>query len=264
MENHLEYLGLILASVAAGGINAIAGGGTLLTFPALFALLGMSDPAAVTANATSTVALFPASLAATYGYRQELLAMTRWARILLVPSLVGGLAGSLAVVALPDSSFATLVPWLILLAALLFALQPQISRWTAIGRPHATDRRMIAAAMLFQLGVAIYGGYFGAGIGILMLSALALMGMSNIHEMNALKCLLAACINGVAVVVFVVMQAVNWPLAFIMAISAIAGAYGAARVARRLDTTLVRRFVVAIGFALATYYFYRQLTGSSA
>ena len=144
-----DYVILCLAAAVVGAINAIAGGGTLLTFPALFAALGTSPEAAVIANATSTVALMPGSLAALAGYRREIQQERHWARALLVPSLIGGFVGSLLVVLLPDELFKTAVPWLILTAALLFALQPQIARWTGIGKPHPTlhSRRLIAGGL---------------------------------------------------------------------------------------------------------------------
>ena len=255
-----DYFILCLAALLGGAINAIAGGGTLLTFPALFAALGSSGAAAVMANATSTVSLVPGSLAALFGYRREIRQERHWAALLLIPSLLGGLAGSLLVVALPGESFKAAVPWLILTAALLFLLQPQIARWTGIGQSHAGphSRRLQLAAIAFQFAVAVYGGYFGAGIGILMLSSLAMLGLGDIHRMNAVKTLLASIINGTSVVVFVATGNVHYPYALAMAISASIGGYLGARLARRLDRTLVRGLVVAIGFLLAAYYFYRQ------
>jgi uncharacterized membrane protein YfcA len=257
MPDWTTYLLLLAAAVGGGAVNAIAGGGTLLTFPALFSALGTTASAAVIANATSTVALVPGSAAAMWGYRRELRGVATWAWLLLAPSLLGGLIGSLLVARLPPEMFETLVPWLILTAALLFALQPHVSRWLGIGL-HArlfTPRRAAAVALL-QLLIAVYGGYFGAGIGILMLSGLALMGLSNIHAMNGLKTLLNVAINGISVAVFVASGLVHWPLALSMAAASMVGGYGAARIARRLDRDLVRGIVVVIGFGLAAYYFY--------
>ena len=260
MDDFFHYASLCAAAAAGGAINSIAGGGTLLTFPSLFAVLGGNDDAAVIANATSTVALFPGALAGMAGYRRELAETPRWTLLLVIPSLIGGFCGSRLVTWLPSHTFNVLVPWLILAAAILFWLQPQIARRIGIGKDHApATRRAIAAAIGFQLMVAVYGGYFGAGIGILMLSALAMMGFSDIHRMNALKTMLNACINGVAVVVFIAGHKVNWPIALMMAVAAIAGGYFGAHFARRLDRNLVRRAVVVIGFALAGYYFYGQL-----
>jgi uncharacterized membrane protein YfcA len=255
-----EYLMLCVAAVLGGAVNSIAGGGTLLTFPALFAALGSSGPAAVVANATSTVALVPGSVAALYGYRHEIQQERYWAGLLLIPSLVGGLLGTLLVVALPPDWFKAAVPWLILAAALLFALQPSIARWTGIGRPHegGFSRKLIVGASVFQWLVATYGGYFGAGIGILMLSALAMLGLSDIHRMNAVKTLLASLINGMSALIFIITGNVNWPYALGMAVASSIGGFGGAYVARRIDRRVVRAGVVAIGFGLAGYYFYKQ------
>jgi uncharacterized membrane protein YfcA len=255
-----EYGMLCLAAALGGAVNAIAGGGTLLTFPALFAALGSSPEAAVVANATSTVALVPGSIAALYGYRREIQQERYWAGLLLAPSLIGGLLGTLLVLASP-SAFKAAVPWLILTAAALFALQPQISRWTGIGaqpQQEGFSRRLIVGANVFQFCVALYGGYFGAGIGILMLSALAMLGLSDIHRMNAVKTLLASLINGMSALVFMVTGNVHWPYALAMAIASSIGGYIGAHTARRIDRRLVRAGVVSIGFGLAGYYFYRQ------
>ncbi|HEX4130301.1 MAG TPA: sulfite exporter TauE/SafE family protein [Pirellulales bacterium] len=264
-----EYLLLCAVAAVAGAINSVAGGGTLLTFPALQAALaaaagtiaGVESPAeaAVVANATSTVALVPASLAALGGYRQEFVAVRRWALWLVAPSFVGGAIGSLLLTNLPAETFAVLIPWLILVAATLFALQPAIARWTGIGNPHdEPSGTVLATIIVFQTLVAVYGGYFGAGIGILMLSSLAFMGLADIHSMNALKNLLGTCINGTAVVVFVAAGKVYWPLAIAMAVASTLGGYASARVARRMNRNVVRWIVATIGFSLATYYFARR------
>lgn len=261
-----DYCILCLAAGIAGAINSVAGGGTLVSFPALLAVLARRDQslavASVVANATSTVALFPASLAAIWGYRREVQAAWNWIWILTLPSLVGGYVGGRLLTTLPEEWFLWLVPWLILVAALLFTLQPLIGRLTGIGRPHSQpNRRMLAGVIAFQFGVAVYGGYFGAGIGILMLSALAMMGMSDIHVMNGLKSWLGSCINGVAVAVFIAGGRVDWPLALVMAVAGAVGGYAGASIARKLNRNLVRRLVVVIAFSLAAVFFYRQWTG---
>jgi uncharacterized membrane protein YfcA len=242
------YLGLALAAVGAGAVNSMAGGGTLLTFSALLA----ANVASVVANATSTVALVPASLAGAWGYRHDLRTVRRWVPLLTVPSLAGGLVGSLLVALLDQSYFDALVPWLILTAALLFLFQPILTRPTSQAAPKAG---IVAAVVCFQFLVAVYGGYFGAGIGILMLSSLGMMGLSDIHAMNGLKNFLAFCINGVSVAVFVVSGLVRWELVAVMMPAAIAGSYVGARLVRRLDRGVVRWMVIAIGFGLAAYYF---------
>jgi len=251
---------LCLAALAAGAVNAVAGGGTLLTFPTLYVVLGTTAEAARLANCTSTVALVPGALASAWGYRSELGAARRWLIWLTPPSLLGGLAGSALLTELSPDTFKVLVPWLILTAALLFALQPQVSRWTGIGQSHALpSRKTMVAIAAFQFLVSVYGGYFGAGIGILMLSALAMMGLSDIHVMNALKTVLNMFINGVSVVWFIWRGDVEWRYASMMAVAAIIGGYCGARIARRLDRNLVRKGVVAIGFTLAACEFYRQV-----
>ncbi len=163
---------------------------------------------------------------------------------------------------LPAETFAILVPWLILSATLIFLLQPQIAAWTGIGRPHSSPSGWcVAGVMVFQFFVAVYGGYFGAGIGILMLSALAIMGLSDIHAMNALKTLLATAINAVAIVVFSIAGTVSWPHAVPMIMAGMVGGYLGASVARKLNRELVRRIVVVIGFVLSAIYFYEQWKG---
>ncbi len=250
----LQYLILCLCAAAAGGVNAVAGGGTLLTFPSLMQFLGPT--AAVMANATSTVALFPASLSSIYAYRDDLRPLRHWITLLAAPSLLGGLVGALLLTRLPKEWFAAAVPWLIFTAALLFALQPLIARWIGIGKPHEVPKTgALAAIMAFQFCVAIYGGYFGAGIGILMLSALAMIGLTDIHAMNGLKAVLGSLINGVAVAIFIWDGQVHWTLAAMMCLSSSLGAYGTARIARKLNRNVIRWCVIAIGFTLAAYYF---------
>jgi uncharacterized membrane protein YfcA len=261
MSAILDDLTLGLAAAMGGAVNSVAGGGTLLTFPALMAAFGAAPNAAVAANATSTVALLPGSIAGMAGYRRELEHAPRWSWLLLLPSFAGGFVGASMVIVWPKA-FTALVPWLILIAAALFWLQPRIAVLAGIGSgPSRATPRKIAAAIAFQTLVAVYGGYFGAGIGILMLSALAMMGLGDIHHMNGLKTLLASAINFVAAAIFIAQDQVDWPFALSMAVAAIVGGYLSARIARRLDRNLVRRVVVAIGFSLAGYYFYRQLGG---
>lgn len=247
---------LCLAAALGGAVNSVAGGGTLLTFPALTLVLGPTGPAVVTANATSTVALFPGSVASIWGYRRELSGMLPWIKPLILPSLIGAAIGTELVVLRDPNEFKTLVPWLILTATTLFLLQPVISRWTGIGKPHATPTLWARAGIIaFQFLIALYGGYFGAGIGILMLSALALMGISDIHKMNGVKTLLASTINGVSVGLFIWNGNVNWSLAGPMIASSIMGGYVGASVARRLNKNLVRYTVIAIGMVLSACYF---------
>ncbi len=239
---------LTASALGAGVMNAFAGGGTILTFPAL---LLTGEPALV-ANATSTVALLPGAAASMAGYRREVAEHREWLATLLLPSLLGGLVGSVLVLATPEKSFERLAPFLILFATLLFLLQSAVSR--VIGGGGGEGRRSpgrLAAVWLFQFGVAVYGGYFGAGIGILMLAALGFLGLSDIHAMNGLKNFFGICINVVAAGYFVARGFVDWPAAGIMAVASVAGGYGGARLARRLGRRKARAAVVVIGFAVA-------------
>ena len=184
--------------------------------------------------------------------------MRRWALLLAAPSFAGGLIGSALVVAWPES-FKMAVPWLILSAALLFALQPAVAHLTGLGRPRAQiSWQSMLGAVVLQFVIAIYGGYFGAGAGILMLTSLGVMGLSDIHEMNALKAVLGTIINATTIIVFVGSGAVDWPFAGAMAGAGVAGGYAGARMARRMNRRLVRWMVVGIGLVLASYYFWRQ------
>jgi len=252
------YFWLAAAAFAAGIVNSIAGGGTLLTFPALLSSLPPIPTSAVVANGTSTVALVPGSVSAVWGFRRDLASIHRWIPVLVPPSIVGGLLGSLLVTRLPARYFDAMVPWLILTAALLFLFQPLLAQRAAADDKHTAGTATVAAVVVLQFFVAIYGGYFGAGIGILMLSALGMMGLSDIHAMNCLKNLLAACINGMSVIVFAAEGVVRWDLAAVMAPAAIVGAYAGSRVAQRIDRRIVRAIVVAIGFGLAGRYFYQR------
>ncbi|MCZ2340329.1 MAG: sulfite exporter TauE/SafE family protein [Bacteroidales bacterium] len=250
------YVPLFAAAFMAGIMNAVAGGGTLITFPTLIAALAMfGDEAAAIANATSTLALLPGSLAGAWGYRAELATNRRFVVRMIGPSIAGGLIGSLLLAGYPEA-FEALVPWLVLSAAILFLIQPPlvrlVRRWQNSEEP---GTGLLVGLMVFQFFVAVYGGYFGAGIGILMLTALGFMGVGNIHHMNGIKTVLAGAINAVTVVVVVAAGMIYWPYAGVMAVASILGGYAGARVARRLPPVVVRVVVVVIGFGLAAYYF---------
>lgn len=240
------------AAFLAGAINSVAGGGTLVSFPTLI-WLGLNS---VTANATSTVAIWPGTVGSTWGYRRELRKAEPRFRILIVPSLVGGLSGALLLRWTSPSTFDRMVPWLILFATLLFTAQDPVQRMlkTAETKGRHTTNWMIGA-ILFQFAVGIYGGYFGAGIGILMLAALSILGLTDIHEMNSLKVVFGGTINGIAAVYFVWAGMVQWSYVLIMAVAAITGGYGGAGAARRIGRTWVRRIVIAIGFGMAISLF---------
>jgi uncharacterized membrane protein YfcA len=220
----------------------------------------------VVANATSTIGLWPGALAAAWAYRGEREGQPPFTRWLVVPSVAGALVGAWLVVVLPPEWFAAIVPWLILVAAVLFALQPQIvglaARLRGASGAHAGSeaRVNLPAACILQFLVAVYGGYFGAGIGILMLAMLGLLGLGDIHRLNAVKNVLGTVVNGVAAIFFAVgsfagSHAVSWPHAAVMAASAVGGGLAGAFIARRLPARIVRRAVALIAFALAGYYF---------
>jgi uncharacterized membrane protein YfcA len=240
------------AAFLAGAINSVAGGGTLVSFPTLI-WLGLNS---VTANATSTVAIWPGTVGSTWGYRRELRKAEPRFRILIFPSLIGGLAGALLLRWTPSETFDRMVPFLILFATLLFTAQETVQRMLKTAETsgrHTT--RWLVGAILFQLAVGIYGGYFGAGIGILMLAALSILGLTDIHEMNSLKVVFGGTINGIAAVYFVWAGMVEWSYVLLMAVAAITGGYGGAGAARRIGRIWVRRIVIAIGFGMAISLF---------
>jgi uncharacterized membrane protein YfcA len=242
---------VILAAALGGAINSIAGGGTLLTFPAIVGL-GLSP---LVANATSTVALWPAALGSMWGYRSELAGARTWALWFALPSLLGGALGAWLLLHTSSESFARLVPFLVLGATVLFAVQPRLMRWKRTEELETTEGAGPALArppvlfLLYQFLVGVYGGYFGAGIGILMLAALGFMGLRNIHQMNGLKNWGGLCINAVAAGMFAFSGIVNWPVALGMAVGGLLGGYGGARAARHVSQKHVRLGIVVVGFA---------------
>ena len=239
----------------AGAINSVAGGGTLLSFPTLI-WLGLNS---VTANATSTVAIWPGTVGSIWGYRRELRDAEARFRILIVPSLIGGLAGALLLRSTSSATFDRLVPYLILFATILLGAQEPVQRLlkTAHTERHSSTQWLVGA-IVFQFLVGVYGGYFGAGIGILMLAALGILGLKDIHEMNSLKVVFGGSINGIAALYFIWTGMVYWPDVLIMAVGAIAGGYGGAGLARKMGRTMVRRIVIAIGFGMAISLFIRK------
>src|SRR5581483_2629564 len=238
----------------AGTVNSVAGGGTLISFPTLI-WLGLNS---VAANATSTVAIWPGTVGAISGYRRELRRAEPWVFFLTVPSVIGGATGALLLTWTPPALFDWLAPFLVLFATLLFMAQGPIQARLRTADSAAHGREWLAGAMLFQFLVAVYGGYFGAGIGILMLAALGILGLTDIHQMNGLKSLFGLCINGVASVYFIWMNLVRWEYVVLMAIGAILGGYLCADFARRLGAPAVRKMIVVIGFAMSLSLFIKQ------
>jgi len=264
-----EYVLLFAAAAMAGAVNSVAGGGTLLTFPALL----WSGQLAIVANATSTVALVPGALSSFWGYRSELSSSRGELAALAVPSFVGGALGALLLLRTSNEMFSLLVPYLILLATMLFIAQEPLSRWLrrrARGphdpaahapiedAPPRRTRLRWAGVLVFQLLVGLYGGYFGAGIGILMLAAFGFLGFTNIHHMNALKNLNGTAINAMAAGMVIYEGLVDWRLASLMAAGAIVGGYAGAGTARRVGQRVVRRTIILIGFSLTAWLLIQQ------
>jgi uncharacterized membrane protein YfcA len=271
---------IMLAAAATGGLmNAMAGGGTIVTFPILVFL---GEPAII-ANATSTVALLPGAAASMAGYGREVATHKEWLKTLLLPSIVGGGIGSLLLLRTPEKTFANLAPLLVLFATLLFIWQGILSRRRARQSPAAGADRGLAAgrgdaaaaggdgppslglsrgrwltAIVFQFAISIYGGYFGAAIGILMLAVLGFLGLTNIFAMNGLKNFFGFCINGVAAAYFILRGAVVWPVALLMMAGSIAGGYGGARLAQVIGKEKARAAVVIIGFVVTAILFWQR------
>lgn len=250
---------LVLAGFIAGVMNSIAGGGTLVTFPALI-FVGLPS---IAANATSTIALLPAALSSAAGYRRNIGPVYRWLRIFAPVSLCGGLLGGILLVRTPSDVFDRLVPFLILFATILFTLQGAFSR--VLNRHLSArvgvrrEKTWIIGAALFQLAVALYGGYFGAGIGILMLASLGMLGFENVHEMNTLKVMMGFLINVVAAAYFISHGLIHWANALIMMAGTIAGGYAGAHFAQRIPQVRVRLLITVIGFVISAIMFYRNV-----
>lgn len=247
------------AALVAGVVNSVAGGGTLLTFPALVAA-GMNPLAA---NATSTVALLPGALSSMAGYRAELRGARRWAAAFTIPSLLGGAGGALLLLHTTNRTFEHVVPWLVLGATALFALQRPLLRWFRRGAaPGDAEPAAFPPAplLLAQCAAGIYGGYFGAGVGIIMLAALGFMGFTNIHRMNGLKNWGGFCMNLVAAGIFASSGIVDWPVALTMAGGSVAGGYLGSRMAQRAPQEALRRIVTLVGVVSGLWLLSRQLS----
>jgi uncharacterized membrane protein YfcA len=253
MATVLTGLGLFLAGVFAGAVNSVAGGGSLISFPALVA----AGYPALLANATNTAAIWPGALSSALTYRRDTLIHRDLFLTLLLPSVAGGLLGALVLVSMPPALFDQVVPFLVLFATLLFALRGPITRLA--GR-HTSDEEQVGRGgrvwgFLFQLFVATYGGYFGAGIGILMLGSLSVMGLHDIHRMNGLKTMLGTMINIIAFGFFAVRGLVIWPVALVMGAGTILGGWLGARWAKSVDQALLRGFIVLVGVVVSVWLF---------
>lgn len=251
-----ECIAIAVAAFLGGALNAVAGGGSFITFPTLV-WFGMP---AVLANSSSTVAMWPGSLTSAWTYRLEFdrdLKIWRW---LFTVSALGGFGGARLLLATPAQRFERLVPFLLLAATLLFLFGNPATDWL---KRHRGSRAPTTAPpnqswlIVVQFFLSIYGGYFGGGMGIVMLAAFSTLGMRDIHTMNALKSLLAVAINGVAVVTFIIAGAVRWPQVGIMAAGAMLGGWLGAATARRVNPKQVRHFVGLVGAILSIWFFIR-------
>ena len=260
MDTSTFYSYLIIAAGAfvAGGMNAMAGGGTFFSFPALLA----AGVPPVTANASNTVALWPASFSSAWAYRREIRRHGRMALLLTFVSLLGGLSGGLLLLATSNEAFSALIPWLLLLATTLFAFSARISRGVAwlkqrvgLGGDRAHPGSPGGAIFLFL--VAIYGGFFGAGLGILTLAALSIQGFEDVQDLNALKNLSSAVNYTTAAATFIIAGAVSWPHTLVMLVTALIGGYAGASLARRLPSIWLKRLIIAVGSSLTVVYFFK-------
>jgi uncharacterized membrane protein YfcA len=255
LSSSVEILSLLAGAFLAGVMNAIAGGGTIITFPLLIAF-GIP---AIQANATSSFALIAGIGGSLYGYRSHMHAVRPWMKIFAPVSIAGGLLGAWLLTVTSEKFFSQLVPFLILFATVLFLLSRVISRLAGFNGASAMMRHSHKfAAACVQFFVSVYGGYFGAGIGILMLAALGLIGLQNIHQMNAIKTVLGMFINLVATAYFIWAGLVVWPQALVMTVGAVAGYYSGASLSTRIPQTYVRAMIVIIGLVLSLLFFWRQ------
>jgi len=246
---------LFLAAAIAGGINSVAGGGSFLSFPALV-FTGVTP---IPANATSTIALWPGSVASVGAYRDRMPSDRRLMVPLVLISVLGGVMGAVLLLHTPEKTFMDVIPYLFGVATVLFAFGKRLT--SSFAHLFKTEGRisipMIAAASLGQLAIAVYGGFFGGGIGILMLAMFQMIHMEDIHAMNGLKTLLAAAINGAAVVTFILAGIVRWPQAVVMIAGAVLGGYGGAHYAQKIDHRIIRAAVIAVGSGMALYFFWK-------
>jgi uncharacterized membrane protein YfcA len=240
---------LFVAAAIGGGLNSVAGGGSFVAFPAL--LFAGVPP--IPANATNTIALWPGSVASAVAYRRELADVGKREVVpLSVAATLGGLGGSILLLRTRESTFVLLIPWLLLFATVLFTFGTPVAKRLTGGR-----RAPLALVVAAQLGISVYGGYFGGGMGIMMLAVFTLLGMTHIHRMNALKNVLGTLINGMAVAAFVLAGAVRWGPGIVMIAGGITGGYAGAALARTVDPKRVRILVVVVAWGMTLYFFAR-------
>jgi uncharacterized protein len=251
---YLNSLGLFTTAFVAGGLNAVAGGGSFITFPMLI-FTGVSP---IAANATNNTALWVASLASAGAYRRDLDIDRRTMLILSITSLVGGLLGSIALLYTAPDIFKNLIPYLLLFATCVFIFGEAFKKWLqSFSQTSSPKPPPLVYLVIAQLFISIYGGFFGAGIGILMLATLTFFNLKNIHAMNALKTFLGACINGIAIVPFLFAGIIAWHQAILMAVGGCLGSYIIASFARKVSPQIIRRFVSIVAIGMTVYFFVR-------
>jgi hypothetical protein len=246
----LDAVAVVAAGLGAGAINAVVGSGSLISFPTLLAV----GYAPVTANVSNNIGLVPGSLSGIFGYRRELAGQGPRVRKLAVGSIVGSLVGAGLLLQLPASVFDQVVPFFVLGASLLMAVQPRVSRWVSSRRSEdAPDVHIVAVLATFMAGV--YGGYFGAAQGIILLAVLGILVPDDIHRSNAVKNVLAGLVNGVAAAYFIAFADVAWEAVALVAVGAVVGGALGARYGRRIPPVALRRLVIAIGLIVAAKLF---------
>ncbi|MBL1200896.1 MAG: sulfite exporter TauE/SafE family protein [Nostoc sp. GBBB01] len=248
----LHSLLLFSTAFIAGGLNAVAGGGSFITFPALI----FTGVPPIAANATNNTAIWVASLASTGAYRKDLGIKREVFLLLCGISLIGGIIGSVALLYTSSDVFKKLIPYLLLLATLVFTFGDYLRNWLQLQNQKSSPESVpLFNLVLAQLAIAIYGGFFGAGLGILMLATLSFLGIKSIHTMNAFKTFLGSCINGIAIIPFIFAGVIVWHQAILMAVGGSLGGYLSAHYARKLEPQLIRRFVLVVAFSMTIYFF---------
>jgi uncharacterized membrane protein YfcA len=250
VDSWFQNIVLAAAAVLGGALNSVAGGGSFFTFPALL----LTGIAPVSANATSAVALWPAALAASYAYRDDLHSLRSRLISLSGVSALGGLVGAVLLLWTPDATLARVIPYLLLAATLVFTF----GRGMMVEADGPITRGVVVRGMFVQFAIAVYGGYFGGGMGIVMIAAFSLMGMTDIHEMNALKSVLGTLINLVAVALFIAAGTIAWKPGLVMIVAATCGGYVGARTAKRVDAAKVRRFVLVVAWVTTALFFWKS------
>lgn len=254
ISTHWHYAWLVAASLIAGVMNAMAGGGSFVSFPAMLAI----GVAPIQANATNTVALWPGQLTSVAALREDL--RRDLLPVICAASILGGVSGAVMLLNTRQITFLHMVPWLLLVASLLFGISGPVSRWLKArsAEPHIERSPKLVPLFFVLLPVCFYIGYFGAGAGFLIMSALAFFGVEEMHQLNSLKVLAACLSNFCAVVTFVLSGAVVWHYCLISMLFAGAGGYVGAQYARRMNAEVLRIIVVVTGVAMAVYFFWRQ------